>query len=667
MGIKSVLSVLAAIAAVNAGVCPAQKPVDGIPGWAGSGAVDNGPAKAYGNLPASQPSGGAAAPNSPAQPPDASLSTSEDAKNNPNAPNSAEHRGNWAAGFDINTDYTQKWPTGKTVQATFTITNSSYAPDGGAPQEMFLINGQYPGPLLEGNWGDIFEVTVINQLQNNGTGIHWHGFRQLGNNVNDGVSGVTECPIPPGGEKVYRFQATGYVWQRCHWTIVVHGPASANYDIDLGSVMMNEIYEGQTIFQVEHAVARTGPANATNYLVNGKNIKPDLSSGEREQFKFTPGKKHLMRFVNTAVDSHFKVQLDGHKLLVIANDNVPITPYYTTEVSIGIGERYDIVIEADQDASAYYLRTIPTPGCSLNANNGLGSACAVVVYDGSSASLPTSSAPATIIVPVCNDEPLANLIPIVEASVDGSDFAKQFAPLPVGLRTATLASNEQVFLWYLNGVSQSVDWSRPTVREVSGNVAIADAGANLPSMLPAEWSLISLPNKAQWYFWVIQNQFFAPHPMHLHGHDFAVLGQGNGNFNPDNDMDSLNFKNPTRRDSVMLLGSGWTVIAFQADNPGSWLMHCHIAFHVSQGLSLEFVELPDQMPSIYGSQCGEGTAFDDQCSAWGSYDQSAVYPKSDSGLKRRGWGQNEHMKEARNMDAKKMHMLNDQMVKRALM
>ena len=40
----------------------------------------------------------------------------------------------------------------------------------------------------------------------------------------------------------------------------------------------------------------------------------------------------------------------------------------------------------------------------------------------------------------------------------------------------------------------------------------------------------------------------------------------------------------------MLPGNGWVVIAFFTNNPGAWLMHCHIAWHVSQGLGVQFLE-----------------------------------------------------------------------------
>lgn len=604
-------------------------------------AVETHTASGYGPRPTVRPG---TLPNFPKPPTNTSLSTAEDAQRNPFRFNSPDHRGNWLPGYTINTDYSEKWPfTGRTVRATWTITNTTFAPDGGDPQIMMLINGVYPGPLLEGNWGDHFEVTVINKLQNNGTGIHWHGFRQLNNNDADGPGGVTECPIPPGGQKTYRFQATGYgsTWYHSHFSaqygagvmgpIVVHGPASANYDIDLGAVLVNDWYD-QTVFQKDWYAHRFGPPQASNYLVNGRNIKPDGSSGQRTQFKFTPGKKHMLRFVNTAVDQLFKIQIDGHSLLVIANDNVPIVPYTTKELSIGIGQRYDVVVKADQAVANYYLRTIPAPACSFNRNNGLGTANALISYNGAGSAAPVANA--TLIDPQCFDEPITSLVPIVTQSVDGSNFAAQFATLPVNLRQATLASGDNVFLWYLNGISQDVDWNKPTISTVALNRTIANA-ANSSAYLPDRWNTISLPKPGVWTFWVIQNQFFVPHPMHLHGHDFALLGQGSGTFDPAVHLSSLNFKNPTRRDVAMLISSGWTVIAFKTDNPGAWLMHCHIAWHVGEGLSVEFVELPSQMPGRYGRRVGPGSEFERNCKAWNQYEPKAVYPKTDSGLRRR--------------------------------
>ena len=67
-----------------------------------------------------------------------------------------------------------------------------------------------------------------------------------------------------------------------------------------------------------------------------------------------------------------------------------------------------------------------------------------------------------------------------------------------------------------------------------------------------------------------------------------MLQQSNQSFTPS--LFSPNYDNPARRDVVLLPQSGFVVIAFKADNPGAWLLHCHIAFHASSGLALQMLE-----------------------------------------------------------------------------
>jgi len=129
-------------------------------------------------------------------------------------------RGCWSKDFNIDSDAEERWPnTGKTVYYELEITNTTLAPDG-VPKQMLVVNGQYPGPLISARmllqlpfhisqsttdsfleWGDRLEVKVTNKMQNNGyaltiwnlnktdlcrTSIHWHGFRQLNSNIEDG-------------------------------------------------------------------------------------------------------------------------------------------------------------------------------------------------------------------------------------------------------------------------------------------------------------------------------------------------------------------------------------------------------------------------------------------------------------------------------------------------
>jgi len=52
------------------------------------------------------------------------------------------------------------------------------------------------------------------------------------------------------------------------------------------------------------------------------------------------------------------------------------------------------------------------------------------------------------------------------------------------------------------------------------------------------------------------------------------------------------FNNPTRRDVAIVPNGGFLLIAFKNDNPGSWILHCHIAFHASAGLAVEIITNP---------------------------------------------------------------------------
>lgn len=94
----------------------------------------------------------------------------------------------WWNGFDYNTDFDNNWPnTGNTVSYNWTITNMTLSPDG-VPRQVFAVNGQTPGPTLYANWGDMISVTINNQMEQNGTSIHWHGLRQYHRNTQDGKS-----------------------------------------------------------------------------------------------------------------------------------------------------------------------------------------------------------------------------------------------------------------------------------------------------------------------------------------------------------------------------------------------------------------------------------------------------------------------------------------------
>lgn len=101
------------------------------------------------------------------------------------------------------------------------------------------------------------------------------------------------------------------------------------------------------------------------------------------------------------------------------------------------------------------------------------------------------------------------------------------------------------------------------------------------------------------------------HPWHLHGHDFWVMGYGEGKFNASSDPASYNRIDPIMKNTVAVQPYGWTALRFVANNPGVWAFHCHIESHFYMGMGVVFeegIEKVGKLPSsIMG--CGETKNF----------------------------------------------------------
>lgn len=134
---------------------------------------------------------------------------------------------------------------------------------------------------------------------------------------------------------------------------MIRGPASAPYDEDKGMIMLSD-WLHETTDALYNAASTSGPPTANNGLINGLNVYQD--GGSRFETNFKSGKSYRLRLVNTAIDTMFKFGIDNHTLTVIAADLVPIVPFETEMLSIGIGQRYDVVVKADQAPGNYWMR-----------------------------------------------------------------------------------------------------------------------------------------------------------------------------------------------------------------------------------------------------------------------------------------------------------------------
>ena len=281
-------------------------------------------------------------------------------------------------------------------------------------------------------------------------------------------------------------------------------------------------------------------------------------------------------------------------------------------VMLAIGQRYDVVFTANQTAGNYWFRAEVAGDC-LSANNGKGRA----LFTYSTVTVDDTITDANTAAPGGCSELVT--VPYWKQAVDSSTFAAQVKTLDTGVGPGVTANGQNLVLWHLNTTSMTIHWEDPTLQYVfDGNTSY-----------PAAADIIEIPTEGVWTYWVIQiapNMPPPPHPIHLHGHDFFVLGSGTGTFDASTSTSSLNFATPPRRDTSVLPGGGWLVIAFPANNPGSWLLHCHIAWHIGEGLGVQFLEAKSSITMP------DKTQFDSQCAAWKAYMPKMAYPQIDSGL-----------------------------------
>nr|BAA08486.1 dihydrogeodin oxidase [Aspergillus terreus] len=579
-----------------------------------------------------------------------------------NCTNGPSSRRCWQDGFDIWSDYTDPKvaPPGKLVEYDLTVTQVTISPDG-YERLGTVFNGQYPGPLIEADWGDTLRITVHNNLTNgNGTAVHWHGIRLFETNWIDGVPGVTQCPIPPGESQVYEFRATQYgtSWYHSHFSLqysnglygplVIHGPSSSDWDVDLGPWTLTDWYHEDAFTLNWISLAGQLAPIPVSTLLNGKgtyDCDPGLDpacTGKQEYFEttFQQGTKYKMAIVNTATLLTYTFWIDGHNFTVIEVDFVPVEPYSTNVLNVGMGQRYEIVVEANADrtqGSSFWIHAHYCDIPDVIPNNKVG----IIRYDESDTSEPATP-------PLseqhrdfgCSDPSLGDLVPVVKKTV--GPRVNQIGPhdyLTIGEQgkiPTPWEKDPRVHLWTIKNTAMYVDWQTPSLGKLT---------ADHDEEFPPETVPVTLDfDTGEWVYFLLTSNYSledvvtprnltpSVHPIHLHGHDFAILAQGKGPFTPDI---APQLDNPPRRDVVDVDIGGYAWIAFEVDNPGAWLLHCHLQYHASEGMALQYIEQPSKIKPLI-ENAGVLNDFENRCASWKRYynavDIPNDRPQDDSGI-----------------------------------
>ena len=365
-----------------------------------------------------------------------------------------QDRGCWlrginGTGFNISTDYENKTPRGRVRKYELEVSEMVLAPDGFKNIRGKVFNKMYPGPWIEACWGDQLEITVTNRLPHNGTTIHWHGIRQKGTLDMDGVNGVTQCPIATNDSFTYKFDTTQYgtSWYHSHYSLqyadgllgpmTIYEPSSANYDEAMEPILMTD-WSHRSAFEDFYLEMNGSRPLMTSSLMNGTGTYncTDMESKagncteppKKYSINFEEGKKYLLRLINTSVDNTWIFSIDNHVMQVVGSDFVPIKPYRTNHVLVGIGQRYHVLVEATRPLSDsdYWIRMTVADRCSgFNKTQEPKEEIGILRYN-SGESDPTTKT--NKFLNSCADEPYDKLVPILPWKVGKPSNERMMIP-----------------------------------------------------------------------------------------------------------------------------------------------------------------------------------------------------------------------------------------------
>jgi FtsP/CotA-like multicopper oxidase with cupredoxin domain len=452
---------------------------------------------------------------------------------------------------------------------------------GGVSVDTWVYGESVPGPLIRATAGDLLRVTVDNGLPAE-TSVHWHGVA-LRNDM-DGVPGMTQKPIGPGGRFLYEFTApdpgtyfyhphSGVQLDRgLYGVLVVEDPAEPG-EHDLEWVVVLDDWVDGTGRTPDDVLAGLRAGGASNGMGHGgmggmggmghgsmgmdgmgmdgmgmdgmgmDGMGMDMGMGGAGEALTSPllggagdvvyphyllngrvpasptslrgraGQRVRLRIVNAGSDTAFRVALGGHRLTVTHTDGFPVQPFEGDALLVGMGERYDVRVALEDGVFPLVAA----------AEGKQGQAMAVVRTAGGTPP-PAFARPAELDGRVVT---AMDLLVTPEARLADRRVERTHDLLLSG----SLAS----YRWTLNGKA-------------------------FPDADPLD---VGQGERVRLLF---RNMSMMFHPMHVHGHTFALRGTG------------------VRKDTVIVRPMQAVAVDLDADNPGQWATHCHNIYHAEAGM-----------------------------------------------------------------------------------
>ncbi|KAL4556278.1 hypothetical protein LXL04_038925 [Taraxacum kok-saghyz] len=528
----------------------------------------------------------------------------------------------------------------KDVPYNWEVMYMSGAPDCIEKDHIIGINGRFPGPPINARVGDNVVVYLTNKLHDEGVVIHWHGIRQLETPWADGTASISQCPIKPGETFKYNFTVdkAGTYFYHGHLGMqrsaglygmlivdVEEGKKEPfHYDgefslllsdwwhkgieeqeKDLDATPMRWIGEAQSLLingRGQYSCTLTVPANSKN----SKGV-PGCKFTGKEQcapniLDVEPGKTYRLRVASTTALASLNVAIESHNMMMVEADGNYLQPFIVKDFDIYSGESYSVIINTHELSTHNYWISVGVRGRDPTKT---ARGFALLHYKSTGVSKrPKHPPPAT---PLWNDYARSKSFTYKLFALPGSP-----KPPPNYDHRIFLLNTQNYFegktRWAINNVSLKLT-DTPYLGSIKFGLTNAFDQISPPETFIDTYDITKPPpnpncrvssgvynlNFGKTYDVILQNANIIQdgvseiHPWHLHGHDFWVLGYGDGMFS-EKDEGKLNLENPPLRNTVVIFPHGWTAIRFMTDNPGVWAFHCHIEPHLHMGMGVIFAE-----------------------------------------------------------------------------
>jgi len=447
--------------------------------------------------------------------------------------------------------------------------------DAGVVRGGFAFNGEQPGPLLEVSRGSEIVVGFTNHLPDS-TAIHWHGIRL--DNRSDGAPGLTQPAIPPGGTFTYhiRFPDAGIFWYHAHVREDIQQDFGLYGNILVRSAdsVLPPAHREEFLMLDDVLVGDQGPIPAgresPTHALMGRFGNVFVVNAKRD-YQLAGARGEVVRFylTNAANARTMNLSFSGARMQLVAADaGAYATRRAVASVVIAPAERYVVNVTFDRPGRFALVNRVQALDHIFGRFFPEVDTLGIVTVSAVAAPRRPSPPPAA-----------ASLAPPLDhAALDSLARRPPDKTLVLTLRTNNLPPVTERLMQLDSIFFQPVEWSgsmpmmnwAATGEQVRWILRDPETGRE---NMDIDWHFargstvkLRLVNERRAFHGM-------QHPIHLHGQRFLVLA-----------VNGVPMRDLAWKDTVLVPAGSTVDILFDTTNPGHWMLHCHIAEHLSAGM-----------------------------------------------------------------------------------